>query len=459
MLDYTLEDTIIAISTPPGYGGIGIVRLSGKDALKLAKRIFRPHKYGKKIQPRLAVFGNLVDFEKDEAFDEAYLLYFPAPRSYTRENVVEISCHGSPAVLEDALRLGIRAGARHAQAGEFTLRAYLNGRIDILQAEAVNDLIRAASIETAKIAFGQLEGKLSKKIKQLRARAVELLAQVEASIEFPDDNLRIAPRQNADSLEKMISFIENLVSSYDLGKALINGVTLAITGRTNVGKSTLFNALLEEERAIVTAHPGTTRDYLKEKIKIRNTYFNIVDMAGIGKSSSLVEIEGMKRGRSIASQADGLLLLLDISRKENSDDKALLEEFKNKKALLVFNKIDRAPRMDISKIKKNFSRLPAVEVSALKGTNLKRLREKIHEAFSPKILNHEDMIFHQGQKLLLEKALDHLKKGYGLLKQGYAEEIYLEEIRGIIPVIGRLTGEIPAADIIENIFKRFCVGK
>jgi tRNA modification GTPase len=234
---------------------------------------------------------------------------------------------------------------------------------------------------------------------------------------------------------------------------------LAITGRTNVGKSTLFNALLEEERAIVTARPGTTRDYLKEKIKIENTYFNLVDMAGLGKSSTLVEKEGIKIGRSIASQADGVLLMLDISRKENSEDTALLEEFQGKKALIVFNKIDKPPQMDISGIRKDFSCMPGVKISALKGTNLARLKEKIKDVFSPKINNHEDVILHQRQKLLLEKAFDHLKKGYGLLKQGYAEEIYLEEIRGIIPVIGRLTGEIPEADIIENIFERFCVGK
>jgi tRNA modification GTPase len=459
MLEDTFEDTIIAISTPPGYGGIGIIRLSGKDSLILAKRIFKPNKSGIKIQPRTAVFGNLVDFERNEALDEGYILYFPAPRSYTRENVVEISCHGSPVVLEEALRLGIRAGARQARPGEFTLRAYLHGRIDILQAEAVNDLIRAVSVETARMAFGQVEGKLSKKMKQLRARAVELIAQVEASIEFPDDNLGITPRRNADSLEKMIAFVEGLVSSYDLGRALVNGVTLAITGRTNVGKSTLFNALLEEERAIVTARPGTTRDYLKEKIKIENTYFNLVDMAGLGKSSTLVEKEGIKIGRSIASQADGVLLMLDISRKENSEDTALLEEFQGKKALIVFNKIDKPPQMDISGIRKDFSCMPGVKISALKGTNLARLKEKIKDVFSPKINNHEDVILHQRQKLLLEKAFDHLKKGYGLLKQGHAEEIYLEEIRGIIPVIGRLTGEIPEADIIENIFERFCVGK
>ena len=459
MLDQTLEDTIIAVSTPPGYGGIGIVRLSGRDALKIAESLFRPKRTVSKIPPRRAVFGNLMNFETKTTFEEAYLLYFQAPHSYTREDVIEISCHGSPTVIEEVVRLGIRAGARHARAGEFTLRAYLKGRLDVIQAEAVNDLIRAGTIETARLAFSQLDGKLSRKIDGIKAGVIDILSQIEAAIEFPDDRLPVTPRKMAVNLEKMIIFLGDLVSSYNGGKALIEGITLAITGKTNVGKSTLFNALLEDERAIVAPNPGTTRDYLKEKIKIKDVYFNLVDMAGLGRAGSSVELEGMKRGKKIASLAEGLLILLDASCRENSEDFALLQEFRDKKALILFNKIDLSPKMDIAKIRKQFGNLPFLEISALKGTNLNRLRKKIHEIFSPKAQNREDVIFHLRQKLLLEDVLRHLKKGLDLLLAGHSEEICAHEIRKTLPPFSQLTGEIRADDVIERIFSRFCVGK
>ena len=459
MMDYALEDTIIALSTPPGYGGIGIIRLSGRDALKIAKRIFRPKRAKARILPCQAVFGNLIDFEKSEAFDEAYLLYFPAPHSYTRENVVEISCHGSPAVEEEALRLGIMAGARHARPGEFTLRAYLNGRLDIIRAEAVDNLVRAASIKTAKMAFNQLDGNLSKKIAGLRAKNLELLSQIEASIEFPDEKLQITPEKIADSLKKTIEYLDDLVSSYRAGKALLEGLTIAIMGRTNVGKSTLFNKILEEERAIVTPFPGTTRDYLKETVKIKDTFFSLVDMAGLGKPSSAIEKEGISRGKKIASQADGLLIMLDSSRKEKSEDLALIEEFPDKKALLVFNKIDLQRKMDVRGIKRRFNRLSGLEISALKGTNLGKLKERIFEVFSPKFEDREEIIFHQRQKLLLEEALRHFRQGLKLLLDGHPEEFCAEEIRKTIPIIGQLTGDIKVDEVIEKIFSRFCVGK
>lgn len=460
MLEYSLDDTIIAISTPPGYGGIGIIRLSGEKALPIAIRIFRPKKKpGAGVLPGQAIIGNLIDFENNEIFDEAYLIFFPAPRSYTRENVVEISCHGSPAVMENVIRLGIKAGARHAHPGEFTLRAYWKGRIDIIQAEAVNDLIRAASIKQARIAFGHLEGRLSRQISEIRDKIVHLLSQIEAAIEFPDQNLRITPKKIALAFEKMIEFLEKLVASYDAGKALTEGLIIAITGRTNVGKSTLFNALLEEQRAIVTPYAGTTRDYLREKIKIKDVVINLVDMAGLGRASSLIEKEGMKKGDKIASQAEGLLVLMDMSRKETREDFAIIEKYKQKKILLVFNKIDLPSKMDAAKIKNRYRDLPYLDISALKGTNLIHLKNEIYKIFLPKLKDGEDVIFHLRQKLLIEEILDHLKNGRELLESGFPEEVYAEEIRKIVPVVGRLTGEIHADDVIENIFSRFCLGK
>lgn len=460
MPEYSLGDTIIAISTPPGFGGIGIVRLSGNNALAIAKKIFKTRKKnGFSILPRQAYFGNLYDLEKKETFDDAYLIFFPAPHSYTTENVVEISSHGSPAVLEEAIRLGIRAGARHAHPGEFTLRAYLNGRIDIIQAEAVNDLIRASSLKQARISFGQLEGRLSKRLLEVRDKAVRLLSQVEAAIEFPEERLRLTSQKITATFERMIEFVEALVKSYDAGKALNEGITLAITGKTNVGKSTLFNALLEEQRAIVTPYPGTTRDYLKEKIKIEDTIFNFVDMAGLGKATSMVEKEGIRKGKKVASQAAGLLILLDISRKETPEDFDIINDYLGKKILLIFNKIDLAAKMNTSKIRKKYRDVPSLSISALKGTNLKLLKEKIYEVFAPKIDDRQDVIFHLRQKLVLEEISSRLKAGLELLQKRFPEEVYVEEIRKIIPSIGQLTGEISPDDVIEDIFSRFCIGK
>jgi tRNA modification GTPase len=454
-----LDDTIIAVSTPLGHGGLGIVRLSGKKSLSVAKKIFKPKKRGSKIMPRRPALGYLYNHEQKDYFEEAFLTYFPKPYTYTREDMVEISCHGSPVILEQLVRLGIKEGARHADPGEFTLRAYLNGRIDILQAEAVNDIIQAASYKQAKISFKQLEGSLSNQISSLRAQIIQLLSQVEARIEFPEEALRTSTKRMQNTLEKAIYSVNSLVESYNLGKTLAEGVTLAIAGRANVGKSTLFNSLLERERAIVTPHPGTTRDFLMESIRVKDSIFTLIDMAGLGSPLHPVEKEGIKRGKKLASQADGILLLLDVSAKEMPEDFKLIEKFRDKKILLIFNKIDLPLKMNTGRVKKQAGQIPNIEISALKGTNLKKLKERIHNLFIPDLEEENEIILHLRQKLILDEILDSLIEGQNLLKQGYPEEIYAEEIRKAIPLIGQLTGEIRADDIINNIFSRFCVGK
>jgi len=452
-------DTIIAISTPLGHGGLGIVRLSGEKSISIARKIFKPIEHAKKIQPRSPVLGNLYNSDHKEYFEKAYLTYFPGPHSYTAEDVVEISCHGSPLILEELVRLGMKAGARHAKHGEFTLRAYLHGRIDLLQAEAINDIIQAHTLEQAIISFHQLEGRLSKKVYSIRNQIIHLLSQIEASIEFPEDSLKISSKQITRTMENAIFAIKQLIDSYELGETLKKGLTLAITGRTNVGKSTLFNSLLEKQRAIVNPNPGTTRDYIQERMRIKDSLFSLIDMAGLDNAVHPVEKQAMRIGKKLASEAHGILLMIDASQKENTEDFRLIKKFKNKKMLILLNKVDLPVKINIKKAKDMNETIPVISISALKGINLEKLKEKIHEIFVPERKTNEEIVLHLRQKFILEEMLNLLTKAMQLLKKGYSEEIYSEEIRKTLPLIGQLTGEIRTDEIIEDVFSRFCIGK
>jgi tRNA modification GTPase len=454
-----LGDTIIAVSTAPGYGGLGIVRLSGDHALSIAKKIFAPKNPASKILPNQPQLGYLVSKNKKERYDTAYITFFPAPNTYTREDVVEISCHGSPVILEETVRQGIKAGARHAQPGEFTLRAFLHGRIDILQAEAINDMILAPSLAQAKISFRQMEGNLSKKIQKLRNTLIHLLSQIEAAIEFPDEGLKVSSTHIQKTLTQAISSVDRLIKSYNFGKTLSEGMILAIIGRTNVGKSTLFNALLDRDRAIVTPYPGTTRDYLSETIKIQDSIFSLVDMAGWGKTADQIEKAGIRRGQQLAQEADGILCVLDVSHKETAEDFSLIKKFQNQNTILILNKIDLPQKMDCTAIKAFAPQLPVLEVSALKRTNLEDLEKTIESRFIPDQRRTENIILHLRQKLLLQDVLHALEKALKLIEQGYTEEMFAEEIRLSLPALSELIGDIQADDVLADIFSRFCVGK
>ena len=455
-----LDDTIIAVSTPPGFGGLGVVRLSGQGAVAVARRIFRPsERIGRPFPVRRAVFGSVGEGRDGSALDKGFLTYFKAPRSYTGEDVVELSVHGSPAVLEEILRQGVKAGARLAQPGEFTLRAHLHGRLDILQAEAVNDFIRASSLAQAHVSFRQLSGSLSKRIAILRKNLIRLAARLEAGIEFPDEGLRTKPAGHVRSLKKLITGLRSLVDGYEAGRALGEGLTVAILGRTNVGKSTLFNALLDEDRAIVTPYPGTTRDYLRERIILEDYVFHLVDMAGLGRAAHPVEKMGIARGERLAREADGLLIVLDASQKLTAGDERLLGRYRSKKRLIALNKIDLPARIDTVKVKSLAGGSPLVEVSALKGRNIAGLKKELLRAMAPECGDEDEVILHARQKDILEDILKSLEKAAGLLEAGHSEEICAEEVRKGLDLVGLLTGEVRVDDILKDIFGRFCVGK
>ncbi len=455
-----LEETIIAVATPPGFGGLGIVRISGSNALAVAGRIFEPHGgSGRTFADRRPVFGSVRDPQGGAALDEAFLTYFKAPRSYTREDVVEISTHGSPAVLEAVLKMGAKAGARTANPGEFTLRAYLNGRLDILQAEAVNDLIRAVSLTQARISSKQLGGSLSRRVLKLRAGLIALLSQVEAGLEFPEDGPRESRTADRKTLLSLANQAERLAASYEAGKALAEGVTLAIVGKTNVGKSTLFNALLEENRAIVTPFPGTTRDFLRERLVIDGVVFHLVDMAGLGRPGHPIERTGIARGQKIARAADGLLLVLDASRPESEEDRRLMKRYLGRKAIVVLNKADLSRKLSSRGMRRQAGEAAIVEVSALKGRNMDALRARIREVFVPKTEKAEEIILHARQRDCLMDISEALCRAVALLESGHSEEVYAEEIRTALNLVGELTGEVRAEEVLDDIFSRFCVGK
>ena len=455
-----LEDTIIAVSTPPGIGGLGVVRISGKRALTVASRLFRSgRRPGRPFPAGRAVLGRVVDAAGEEVLDEAILTYFRAPHSYTREDVVELSCHGSPVILAEVVRLGVAAGARPANPGEFTLRAYANGRLDILQAEAVDDLIRAASLTQARISVRQLAGSLSRRLLRLRESLVRLAARLEAALEFPDQGLRLSPAGHVRALGPLITEVTGLVESYRAGRALREGVTVAITGRTNVGKSTLFNALLEEDRAIVTPYPGTTRDYLREDLVIDDIVFHLVDMAGLGKAAHPVEKNGILRGQKIARQADGLLIVLDGARGLDAEDERLIRRFRGKKAIVVINKSDLPGRLDPGRLRALAGPAPVVKVSALRGTNLALLTAEVRRAFVPAGGLADEVVLHARQRDTLAEILAALDEARRLLGGGGSEEVAAEEVRTAVALVGRLTGEVRADEVLADIFGRFCVGK
>lgn len=457
-----LEDTIIAIATPPGFGGLGIVRLSGPQALGIAARIFTPKEKARSkraFPARRAIFGVIRDPQDGRTLDEAFLTYFKAPSSYTREDVVELSVHGSPAVLEGIIRTGTQAGARQARPGEFTLRAYLNGRLDILQAEAVNDLIRSVSLAQARISASQLSGSLSRRVSKLRARLVALLSRVEARLEFPEEGLRTSRAADLKAIAGLENDVGRLIASYETGRALAQGVTLAILGRTNVGKSTLFNALLEEDRAIVTPFPGTTRDFLRERLIIDGAVFHLIDMAGLGRAAHPVEKTGISRGRRLARQADGLLVVMDASRPLSPEDRRVIAEYRGKKALIVLNKIDLPRKISRRDLVALTGDIPMIEVSALKGRHVEALRAKIGALFVPAVGKEEEVILHARQKDCLVGLLEVLRRAKALLAQGRSDEIYAEEIRTAVALIGEMTGEVRAEEVLDEIFGRFCVGK
>jgi tRNA modification GTPase len=443
----------VAVSTPPGRGGLGVVRLSGTRSREIADKLVRFKRPGE-WRPWKARIAELLD-DAGSAIDQVLVTYFAAPRSYTGEDVVEISCHGSPVVLRHAVERACASGARPAEPGEFTLRAFLNGRIDLPQAEAVRDLIEATTLYQAKIAAQQIEGSVSRRIAPLKRELVDLIALLEAGIDFAEDDVSVASDEEIRArLEPLIEEVSRLVESFAYGRLVHEGFSLAIVGRPNVGKSSLFNALLQQDRAIVTEIAGTTRDLVSETTAIEGLPVRFMDTAGIREGQDVVERLGIERSYRAMADADLALVVVDLSEELTQDDRAILERAsKSGPHLIVGNKRDLPRAADPG--------LSCFEVSALTGEGIALLRQAIVETVAPAGRLEQDSGFITSIRhvQLLQESKAALERARGALGQGLPHEMLLLDLYEALRPIDAITGATTADDILNRIFGSFCIGK
>lgn len=448
-----MREPIVAIATPYGESAIGIVRLSGKGVLEIVKRFFKTKG---EIKPRYAHFGVLYD-EKGEEIDEGILVYYKAPHSYTGEDMVELYLHGNPRILQRAVELFLGAGARLAEPGEFTKRAFLNGKMDLTQAEAVAELICAKTELARKVALKQLHGELSKYIRPLRETLLELIAYIEADIEFAEEDIpTLTKEQVLEMVENVLKGIEELLKTAKTGKFVREGIKLAIVGRPNVGKSSLFNALLKEERAIVTDVEGTTRDYIEETLQIRGVPVRLIDTAGIRETEDLVEKIGVERSRKKIEEADLVLFVIDGSREITEEDLKIYQSIKNKERIVVVNKVDLPLRANLE----IFEGENIIKVSALTGEGLEKLSEEILKKVGVQLEESVNVYVSLRHEALLKKAKEVLER----FKEEYrakeiSPEIAMLDLREASDYLGEILGEITTEEVLGKIFSTFCIGK
>jgi len=449
-----LDDTIVAIATPPGRGGIGVVRLAGPDARSIAGAMLR---LKHELEAGRAVFAELIEPATGERIDEAVVTYFAKPHSYTADNVVEISAHGSPVVLRRVLEIATARGARMAEPGEFTMRAFLNGRIDLTQAEAVRDLIESQTLYQAKVAAQQLEGALSKRLQPIKQKLVELIAVMEAGIDFAEDDVSVLPA--AEILARLAAVqapLEQLRASFAYGKVVHEGLTLAIVGRPNVGKSSLFNRLVERERAIVTAMPGTTRDLVTETVSLGGIPLNLIDTAGIRHSTDEAESIGIRKSYEALSEADLVLVVLDSTQEISAEDKELLRICITGRGLLVANKTDLAPDAI-----KYLAGPKIFKTSALTGEGIDDLRKGILEKVAGRTGGEQETGFLTNirHQRLVEESLNSLEAACRAVKGKIPHEMIMLDLYGALRPLDAVTGETTTDDILNLIFSSFCIGK
>lgn len=450
--------TIAAISTAPGIGGIGIIRMSGKESFDILKKIFVPvsntPEKGYSIK-----YGKIYD--GDEIVDEVLVSYFIAPKSYTTENMCEINSHGGMVVMKRILDLCLKNGADLAEPGEFTKRAFLNGRIDLTQAEAVIDVINSKTEKEAKSSMNQLEGNLSKRIKEIRDDLISGMADIDVSIDYPEYDIEEVTNLNiSDILVRNKKRLEELENSFSNGKILREGIKTAIIGRPNAGKSSLLNLLLNEERAIVTEIEGTTRDTIEEFISLGGVPFKIIDTAGIRETDDTVEKIGVQKAIDIAKDSDLIIAIFDITKKLTEEDKKILEISKDKKSIIILNKIDLNQIGVDKKIFEKYSN-NIVTISTKTQEGVPELLDMMQKLVVTEEIKNDGelLVINSRHKALVHKAIMSLEKAEETLTMGMPVDVVAIYIKEILEELGKITGETVTDDIISEIFSKFCLGK
>lgn len=454
LLNRIMKDTIAALATPLGRSGIGIIRLSGADSLSVVRKLIRDEKFNPKA--RFAYLRKIYDLETKEIIDEPLITYFQSPQSFTGEDVIEISCHGSPVILRQILDFCLKLDARMAEAGEFSLRALANGQMNLSQAEAIRDLIDAQTVASARQAVRQLRGEFSNQLQPLKDDLLNVIIVLESALEFVEDDLPDFQNENIkNKLSEIAKSIGKIASTFQAGKLMREGLKVAIVGKPNVGKSSLFNALLGHERAIVTEIAGTTRDQLHEKLTIDNIPISLFDTAGLRETSDTVESIGVERSKRAMADADLVIVLLDGSQNLTDEDREILSQAKEVNYLIAINKND----LEQTEIRLN-DNSEFLKISAKTYEGLDELQKAIVEPFAPQEMENSGFLVSDARHNdLLLRAKSEIENSIYLLNQKMSEEIVLIGLHNSLLYLGQITGETSTEDMLTRIFSTFCIGK
>ena len=457
-----MNDTITAIATPPGEGGIGVIRLSGKDALVIALRLFHPATGPvEEPPPKKVLFGEIRDPESDECIDQVLLTFFKKPKSYTAEDVIEISAHGGAWIVSRILELVLGQGARLAEPGEFTRRAFTNGRLDLTQAEAVADVIDSASDKALSSAIAQLKGGLSHRLNNLHETLLNVQAQLEASIDFTEDGLTFQSREaTQNQIREVETDLRKLVDSFRQGRIYREGMRVTLIGKPNVGKSSLLNALLQEDRAIVTAYAGTTRDTLEERARIKDIHIIITDSAGLRDNPEVIEEEGIERTRAALESSDLALVVFDPSEPIDDNDQLLMNEVGEKPRLVVLNKSDLPAVWPQDQIKNFLAGEQPITLSAKTLGGFESLTEALHQKATGGERTGESLVItRERHRDHLQQAAEALHNASETLAEGLSEELIAVDITLAMEHLGSILGKTFEEDLLDKIFGQFCIGK
>lgn len=456
-----MEDTISAVATAWGEGGIGIVRISGPKAKNVLERIFVPMRQ-RSIENRKMTYGKIIDPQDGSVVDEVLAVYMKGPHTYTTEDVAEINCHGSIVALRKTLALTLQWGARMAEPGEFTKRAFLNGRIDLSQAEAVIDLIRAKTDRSFDVAMGQMEGSISREIKEIRAKLMDVLVNITVNLDYPDEDIEEITYGTLESqLQEIEDDVDRLLSTARTGRLLREGLSVAIIGKPNVGKSSLMNRFLRESRAIVTDIPGTTRDIIEESMSLRGIPIKLIDTAGIRSTEDIIEKIGIEKSREALNQADLVIFVLDGSREISREDREIAEGIRNKKTLILINKADLTQIVTESQIKQWMPESRVILTSMESGEGVKEVEDLIYDMVFEGQVTQENrlLITNVRHADLMKQAKEEIQMALSMCRRGEALDFLEVNVRQCFEALGEIIGETVSDTIIEEVFARFCLGK